>query len=104
MRTIAKDQCFPTDKTSFVQLIHACFLFGRGLVVFSFFFFLWKIGSRSAAFPFCLGAQDHKTVECDFLPYLNLSGMVTREQPGNATAIPRQEKVAPEEKFEQVSA
>lgn len=30
--------------------------------------------------------------------------MVTREQTGNATDVPRQEKVAPEEKIEQVFA
>jgi len=29
--------------------------------------------------------------------------MVARDQTGNATAFPRQEKVAPEEKTEQVS-
>lgn len=30
--------------------------------------------------------------------------MVAREQTGNATDVPRQEKVAPAEKIEQVSA
>lgn len=96
MRTIAEDQCFPADKVTFVQLIRAWVLW--------FGFALCKRASKSAALPFCVGAWDPETVECDFLAYLRLSVMVTREQTGNATDVLRQEKVAPEEKIEQVSA
>lgn len=97
IRTVAKDQCFPADNITFVQLI-------RAWLLLFWDFCSERVVAKVQPSHFVLEPGIIRLLSADFLPYLNLSVMVTREQTGNTTDVPRQEKVAPEEKIEQVFA